>query len=306
MGGSTFAVGYQGGALKSPSAVTGNGIELQRQYFDDQKPRRRHRQRGSSKRQCRSAGEQRHNQEQPVQRHGLPHDLPDRQRHRPRRRVQHLRRPEGQQLALRQHLQRQRCVDDPQQRVLQHAFRRGQHRRRAHREELLLWRRLPDGRACGRDLDAPHRVAADDPPELHRLPHAVRRRDSRHQCGRSRSCRCSAPINDVTVEDNVLLGGGYTIYAYNATYAASNITITNNDIGLGNWGYLYPGSQPANFSYTTTRTSPPVQRGSIGSGRQLRRRLHRPPRPPPSGTPSRPLTRSTGTECAGLHEGHGR
>ena len=56
-------------------------------------------------------------------------------------------------------------------------------------------------------------------------------------------------INDVRVEDNVLLGGGYTIYAYNATYAASNITIANNDIGLGHWGQLYPGSQPANFSY---------------------------------------------------------
>ncbi len=57
-------------------------------------------------------------------------------------------------------------------------------------------------------------------------------------------------VSNVTVDGNVLLGGGYTIYAYNATYAASNITITNNDVGLGHWGDLYPASQPTNFVYS--------------------------------------------------------
>jgi hypothetical protein len=57
-------------------------------------------------------------------------------------------------------------------------------------------------------------------------------------------------INDVTVDGNVLMGGGYTIYAMNAEHAAANIKITNNDIALGHWGDLYPSSKPANFVYS--------------------------------------------------------
>jgi hypothetical protein len=56
-------------------------------------------------------------------------------------------------------------------------------------------------------------------------------------------------ISNVTVEGNVLLGGGYTVYAQSATYAASNIKISYNDIGLGKWGDLYPEAKPSNFTY---------------------------------------------------------
>ena len=56
-------------------------------------------------------------------------------------------------------------------------------------------------------------------------------------------------ISNVTVEGNVLLGGGYTVYAQSATYAASNIKIAYNDIGLGKWGDLYPEAKPSNFTY---------------------------------------------------------
>jgi hypothetical protein len=57
-------------------------------------------------------------------------------------------------------------------------------------------------------------------------------------------------INDVTVDGNVLMGGGYTIYAMNAEHAAANIKITNNDIGLGHWGDLYPAAKPSGFAYS--------------------------------------------------------
>ena len=58
-------------------------------------------------------------------------------------------------------------------------------------------------------------------------------------------------VNDVTVEGNVLLGGGYTIYAMNAENRANDIRIANNDIDLGKWGDLYPGSKPSNFVFSS-------------------------------------------------------
>ena len=58
-------------------------------------------------------------------------------------------------------------------------------------------------------------------------------------------------VSNVTVDGNVLLGGGYTIYAMNAQYTADHITISNNDIGLGIWGQLYPGTRPENFFYVS-------------------------------------------------------
>jgi Ca2+-binding RTX toxin-like protein len=59
-------------------------------------------------------------------------------------------------------------------------------------------------------------------------------------------------INDVTVDSNVLLGGGYTIYAGQDRYAVSNVRIINNDVGLGKHGGLIDGNHGANFVYANT------------------------------------------------------
>jgi Ca2+-binding RTX toxin-like protein len=94
------------------------------------------------------------------------------------------------------------------------------------------------------------------------------------------------PVNDVSIYDNVLIGGGYTVYAYNATYSASNISITNNDIGLGKWGDLYPGSKPSNFSYSNQSFTGSYDQPSAGSGGgQL---PASPPPPPPAAAPAAP------------------
>lgn len=58
------------------------------------------------------------------------------------------------------------------------------------------------------------------------------------------------PIQDVSVQDNVLLGGGYTVFVANAQYQAANVAVDHNQIGLGKWGPLYPEAQPATFSFT--------------------------------------------------------
>ena len=119
-----------------------------------------------------------------------------------------------------------------------------------HREELLLRRRLPDA------APMPTRSRSTAPPgrsSSARTTSTIARRPTRRcptPMRRSRSCRMFGNINDVRVDGNVLLGGGYTIYAMNAEHAAANIKITNNDIGLGHWGDLYPASKPANFVYS--------------------------------------------------------
>jgi hypothetical protein len=57
-------------------------------------------------------------------------------------------------------------------------------------------------------------------------------------------------ISDVTVDANVLLGGGYTIYAGPDKYAVSNVTFTGNDVGLGKYGALMEGNHGASFTYS--------------------------------------------------------
>ena len=54
------------------------------------------------------------------------------------------------------------------------------------------------------------------------------------------------PVSNVTVNNNLLVGGGYTVYLVSNTQsnggggqggALSNISYTNNHLGTGNWGY---------------------------------------------------------------------
>jgi hypothetical protein len=56
-------------------------------------------------------------------------------------------------------------------------------------------------------------------------------------------------IADVTVHANVLLGGGYTIYTGPDKHPVSNVSFTNNDVGLGQYGDLMGGSHGEKFTY---------------------------------------------------------
>ena len=60
-------------------------------------------------------------------------------------------------------------------------------------------------------------------------------------------------IDDVTVDSNVLLGGGYTIYTGPDKYPVSNVRFTNNDIGLGQYGDLMGGNHGDKFAYAGNR-----------------------------------------------------
>jgi Ca2+-binding RTX toxin-like protein len=60
-------------------------------------------------------------------------------------------------------------------------------------------------------------------------------------------------INDVTVDGNVLIGGGYNAYVGQDKGAITNVRLTNNLMGLTEYGdregqYLFPGNHGANFS----------------------------------------------------------
>jgi hypothetical protein len=56
-------------------------------------------------------------------------------------------------------------------------------------------------------------------------------------------------IRDVTVDSNVLLGGGYTIYTGPDKHPVSDVTFSNNDVGLGQYGVLMGGDHGTNFVY---------------------------------------------------------
>jgi hypothetical protein len=51
------------------------------------------------------------------------------------------------------------------------------------------------------------------------------------------------PINDVTIDDNLLIGGGYTVYLNEVARGqpgggpVTNVSFTNNMLGKGHWGY---------------------------------------------------------------------
>jgi hypothetical protein len=67
------------------------------------------------------------------------------------------------------------------------------------------------------------------------------------------------PVNNVTVNDNLLVGGGYTVYA-DATRGGgpfSNVSFTNNHLGTGQYGY------------TSFRSYNPVYTGNIDDGAAL-------------------------------------
>ena len=110
-------------------------------------------------------------------------------------------------------------------------------------------------------------------------------------------------INDVTVDGNVLMGGGYTIYAMNAEHAAANIKITNNDIASATGAICIPPQGPRTSSIPATtgrwrraaapramracrRHSPRHRQFTILPLPSARRPPLAPPSAPPSGTMS--------------------
>lgn len=55
------------------------------------------------------------------------------------------------------------------------------------------------------------------------------------------------PINSITVNNNRLLGGGYTVYSYGkfSGGAVQGVSFTNNRLGRGQWGHaVVDGNQP--------------------------------------------------------------
>jgi len=72
-------------------------------------------------------------------------------------------------------------------------------------------------------------------------------------------CPDFGPTTNVTVDNNIMVGGGFTIYAARTTSqaAVSNITITNNHMGEGQYGYT-------DFNNTT-----PTYTGNVNDGNSL-------------------------------------
>jgi len=63
-------------------------------------------------------------------------------------------------------------------------------------------------------------------------------------------------IDNVTVDSNVLLGGGYTIYVSPAedpntreSHPVSNVTLSNNDIGYGQYGAVAGGNHGTKYTF---------------------------------------------------------
>ena len=90
------------------------------------------------------------------------------------------------------------------------------------------------------------------------------------------------PISNITVDNNILVGGGYTIYS-DAQFSGGSITgvsITNNHIGGGYWG-------PTNFN-----KSNPVYTGNVNDGVALAQSLPTTGQPPATNPPSAPTIAS--------------
>ncbi|MGC1465856.1 MAG: Ig-like domain-containing protein [Pseudolabrys sp.] len=102
------------------------------------------------------------------------------------------------------------------------------------------------------------------------------------------------PINNVKVDDNLLVGGGYTAYINEVAQGqagggpVTNVSFTNNHLGSGSWGEMNVRSELGDK---------PTISGSVSDGDALAQSLHmtgQPPAgsatPPAGGTPTPPST----------------
>ena len=69
-------------------------------------------------------------------------------------------------------------------------------------------------------------------------------------------------VENVTVDSNVLLGGGYTIYVSPAedpntgkSHPVSNVTLSNNDIGYGQYRAV-AGNHGTNYTFLNNHNFP--------------------------------------------------
>jgi len=46
-------------------------------------------------------------------------------------------------------------------------------------------------------------------------------------------------IQNVTIQNNQLIGGGYTIYVQPTSYSITSVNVVNNVLGKGQYGYVY-------------------------------------------------------------------
>ena len=67
-------------------------------------------------------------------------------------------------------------------------------------------------------------------------------------------------IDSVTIQNNQLFGGGYTLYVQQTTHSITNVKVLNNAMGKGQYGYCYPGAAVAqwsgNYDYQTHAAVP--------------------------------------------------
>jgi hypothetical protein len=102
------------------------------------------------------------------------------------------------------------------------------------------------------------------------------------------------PISNITVDNNVLVGGGYTVYS-DGQFSGGSITgvsITNNHIGGGYWG---------DITYTANT---PVYTGNVRDGETIAAGLPTTGQPPAPTAPSAPtitsISNDSGTAGDGL------
>lgn len=65
---------------------------------------------------------------------------------------------------------------------------------------------------------------------------------------------------DITVEDSMFLGGGYTLYSF-----GTNVRVTNSVFDGGRWGHLFPSSQVGNITQFSGNTDASRRALSLGS-----------------------------------------
>jgi hypothetical protein len=73
----------------------------------------------------------------------------------------------------------------------------------------------------------------------------------------------AGPISNIEIDNNLLVGGGYTVYVdgRSGNRPISNVTISNNHMGRGHWGIV-------NFKNTS-----PVYKGNVDDGTVLAKAL---------------------------------
>jgi hypothetical protein len=66
----------------------------------------------------------------------------------------------------------------------------------------------------------------------------------------------SGPVSNVTYRDNVLAGGGYTVYFEERSFPLKGLVVTGNDMRPGPYGYVYPGARPAQMPVWSNNRRP--------------------------------------------------